>query len=396
MSRLEDRKFLDSCIEKGQDVELIGMKRVGIGNFLDVFLKESIHIQTKLFVRINIQELYDIEGRSFYTLLLKDFVNSILRSSCEESIKRSALTLEESLQTHGDIHHVKEIIYSILNILQKNNIPVVIFFIRFDRLEPILNQGYFNELYNLKKNNRNLTFVFTSYIPLKTFVPKLENMHNLITYYIKPLISSETQHLLLFLTNYAQVSLSINSMHKLIGLSGGHTQLLRLLVLLAKNKGTEYAIEHAFTDEQIELQCDELFTSIPQDEQKLLIQLVNNSLNSSIEDLYISKSGIVVKNTLFSPIFVYYINHIPSLINQEDTITLTKKEKLLFEVLIQHKDSITEREHIMKYVWPELYELGGVSDWTLDKLVARLRRKLEMNKNGYSIITHKTRGFLLK
>ncbi|MBI2599147.1 helix-turn-helix domain-containing protein, partial [Candidatus Curtissbacteria bacterium] len=52
------------------------------------------------------------------------------------------------------------------------------------------------------------------------------------------------------------------------------------------------------------------------------------------------------------------------------------------------------REEIIEHVWPEVEELG-VSDWTIDRLVARLRMKLKNQKSKYQIVTVKTRGYKL-
>jgi DNA-binding response OmpR family regulator len=45
-------------------------------------------------------------------------------------------------------------------------------------------------------------------------------------------------------------------------------------------------------------------------------------------------------------------------------------------------------------VWPE-YEEFGVSDWTIDRLIARLRAKLKQQQSTYTIVTVKTRGYKL-
>jgi DNA-binding winged helix-turn-helix (wHTH) protein len=45
-------------------------------------------------------------------------------------------------------------------------------------------------------------------------------------------------------------------------------------------------------------------------------------------------------------------------------------------------------------VWPEVEELG-VSDWAIDRLVARVRNKLKLQKSGFEIQTIKTRGYKL-
>jgi len=67
---------------------------------------------------------------------------------------------------------------------------------------------------------------------------------------------------------------------------------------------------------------------------------------------------------------------------------------LLFTFLKENKDKICEREEIIEVVWPEEEDLG-VSDWAIDKLVARVRNKLKLQKNDFEIQTIKTRGYKL-
>ena len=75
-------------------------------------------------------------------------------------------------------------------------------------------------------------------------------------------------------------------------------------------------------------------------------------------------------------------------------IHLTRKEHLLFTLLESHIGNICEREEIIETVWPEYKELG-VSDWAIDRLVARVRVKLKQQGSPYEIVTVRTRGYKL-
>jgi len=100
------------------------------------------------------------------------------------------------------------------------------------------------------------------------------------------------------------------------------------------------------------------------------------------------------KLELFSPLFSDYIRGkiTERAINGE--FFLTKKEHMLFELLKKHKDQVCERDTIIDTVWHE-YEEIGVSDWAVDRLVARLRKKMAVMKSEFLIQTVKTRGFIL-
>lgn len=55
-------------------------------------------------------------------------------------------------------------------------------------------------------------------------------------------------------------------------------------------------------------------------------------------------------------------------------------------------NEVAERETISESVWPEVGDLG-VSDWAVDRLVARVRNKLKLQKSNLEIQTIKTRGY---
>ena len=97
---------------------------------------------------------------------------------------------------------------------------------------------------------------------------------------------------------------------------------------------------------------------------------------------------------IFSPLFESFLEKEIGRKEQGNGVDLTKKEKTLYEHLLENLGKVCEREKIIEAVWPESEELG-VSDWTIDRLVARLREKLKNQKSKYQIVTVKTRGFKL-
>ena len=66
----------------------------------------------------------------------------------------------------------------------------------------------------------------------------------------------------------------------------------------------------------------------------------------------------------------------------------------MFGFLKSHEGSLCEREAIIEAVWPESKDLG-VSDWAIDRLVARVRGKLKHQGDTYEVVTVKTRGYKL-
>jgi DNA-binding response OmpR family regulator len=99
------------------------------------------------------------------------------------------------------------------------------------------------------------------------------------------------------------------------------------------------------------------------------------------------------KQLILSPLLSNYVTKK----DEEDELTaidLSKKEYLLFHYLLSNLHDICEREKIAEIVWPE-YKDYGVSDWSIDRLIARVRNKLKKQKSEYEIITVRTRGYKL-
>ncbi|MEK7119030.1 MAG: helix-turn-helix domain-containing protein, partial [Patescibacteria group bacterium] len=110
---------------------------------------------------------------------------------------------------------------------------------------------------------------------------------------------------------------------------------------------------------------------------------------------YLWNTGIVVdadgKQSIFSPLFSQYLGTLTAVSGNGE---FTKKEHLLFTFLQSHAGDLCERDAIIEAVWPESKDMG-VSDWAIDRLVARVRGKLKTQGNSYEIVTVKTRGYKL-
>jgi len=193
----------------------------------------------------------------------------------------------------------------------------------------------------------------------------------------------------------------------LFDLVGGNIQYLQLaLIILNEKKGAAITTEKNLfdalvIDERIILQSEELWESLTEDEQKALIKIIKMKAVTQTERelaLYLWKTGFITENQgqtmLFNPLFTFYIEHKKEEPEKSSEVHLTKKEHLLFMLLESHVGEICERDQIIEVVWPE-YKEFGVSDWAIDRLVARVRVKLREQKNKYEIVTIRTRGYKL-
>jgi len=146
------------------------------------------------------------------------------------------------------------------------------------------------------------------------------------------------------------------------------------------------------SDERVTLQSEEIFEGLSKEEQDTVKKLASGKTVSPGKNTkYLFDSGIIQDSKFFSPLFTSFLK---TKAKSSESIEFSKKEHLLFSLLLERIDEICERDTIIHNVWPESEEIG-VSDWTIDRLVARLRNKLAIQKSNYKIVTVKTRGYKL-
>jgi hypothetical protein len=157
--------------------------------------------------------------------------------------------------------------------------------------------------------------------------------------------------------------------------------------------------EFLLSDERISLQSEELWESLSESEKEILFKVINKKKLGNLEKKeanYLIKTGFFDERLkIFSPLFEDFMRSKELEFKREkQSIELSKKEFLLLKFLEDNLNEICEREQIIEAVWPETESLG-VSDWAIDRLVARLRSKLKAQNKKFEIVTIKTRGYKL-
>lgn len=81
----------------------------------------------------------------------------------------------------------------------------------------------------------------------------------------------------------------------------------------------------------------------------------------------------------------------------EDTLlALSRKEYDLLLLLYRNSERICSRDMIIAAVWPEVEDPGAVSDATIDQMIYRLRKRVEIDRyNPRRILSKKGFGFIL-
>ena len=416
--RQNEAKELGKHLKNRHSVVLIGMKKVGISNFLRFFLNNKDISGTyikdyrkHLFISIELNDLVECEIAPFWTLTLKRIVDAIEKYPIDDKIKEQITGLFlDSIQLQDLFFTIDSVRLALLKITEHGYFPTL-FFIRFDRMKDSVTPEFFANLEGISSTNQQLSFVFTSYQPLKRLMPSAFPKTSWAVFfkniYIPPAKKEDVEIIFSAYKERFDFSLSKELENYLFELVDGYTQYLQLALIFLHDKKDpvktkKELFEGLSRDERINFQSEELWESLDKASQEVLLKIVNNQKILPEEKrhaIYLWNTGFIkivgANNYIFSKLFEEYVKLKKEEAGAKDNGNeFSKKENVLFSFLENNINQICEREDIIEAVWPEEEDLG-VSDWAIDKLVARVRNKLKLQKNNLEIQTIKTRGYKL-
>ncbi len=411
--RTKDAFELGKHLKNRHSVVLVGMKRVGISNFLRFFLnhpeigKKYINDdKTHLFIPVDLNDLVERELFPFWVLTLKRIEDAVGKSQLPDKTKKYVETLFlDSIQSQDLFLTIESVRKSLSYLVEQNIVPSV-FFLRFDRIKDVVTSEFFANLQGLiDAAHQNLSYVFTSVRSLESLSPNVFTRASVSvfarTLYIAPSLPKDSE--MIFKKNVEKYKMSFTPAFekKLLSLVDGYNQYLQFALTFLHEKGkkveTEKLFDELLKDERIMLQSEELWESLTVEEQEVLKKFAGEkkvTFEDKVRGEYLFNTGIVNSNDeLFSPLFESFLQTLETK-KTTQVVELSKKENKLLKLLEENRGALCERENIIQGVWPEV-ESFGVSDWAVDRLVARLRNKLKMLNNTDEIVTVKTRGYKL-
>lgn len=403
-------------IKNRHSVILVGMKRVGISNFLRFFIYQQkiqetfIHDQKKhLFIAVDLNDMVEREIFPFWILTFKRIVDAVEASTIPQETKKEIQDLFlNSIQINDQFMMIENIRKTLSKIIELGLLPTI-FLIRFDRMQQVATENFFANLKGLQDSmSPHLSFVITCFRPLEDLIPKLKK--SFLSSFTHPIFlkpASEADQKVLLDTYQVRYGLNLNPNQKkqLFDLVGGHIRFLQLamIILNENHKLTfEKVLKKINQDERIMLQAEELWESLTQEEQQILKKMIDSSIsaNEIEKHRYLIETGFVINKNNQYQIFTSFLdsyikNHTISQNNSDNSIEFTKKELALFTFLQKNLNQVCERDQIIEAVWTDEEEALEVSDWAMDQLVARVRAKLKKQKSDSEILTIRTRGYKL-
>ncbi|MBI2034561.1 MAG: hypothetical protein HYT11_02390, partial [Candidatus Levybacteria bacterium] len=169
--RSGDAQKLGKHLFHSHSVDLIGMKRVGISNFLRFFLYRRDIVKTYidpseqyLFVPVDLNDLVEQEIFPFWTLTLKRIVDASFHGTLPDAVKqRIESSFLDSIQSRDLFLLIDSVRNALVQIVEHGMTPVV-FLLRFDRMKDVITPELFANLQGLKDaTHQRLSYVFTSF-----------------------------------------------------------------------------------------------------------------------------------------------------------------------------------------------------------------------------------------
>lgn len=201
-------------------------------------------------------------------------------------------------------------------------------------------------------------------------------------------------------------------------LAGGHPGLLLAIGQVLANPGSATAAEilaRVAKEPQAKAECLKIWNQLSEDERGWLTNLVLDKEAGlpAPQTSHLESLGVLSRGEPFSPLFAQfvarrtrtpevgdqgiYVDHDSGDVWVEGTRIpmLTDLEFRLMALLDDRRDKLTDKYMIVTQVWGEDY-LGDVDDARVEKLVSRLRGKIEQDPaNPRFLVTQRGRGYKL-
>lgn len=363
-------KEFKALIDTGLSFVVLSMPGVGVSYFLKYLATRDF----AYFIHVDLYELPTLSQHEFYKLLLTEL------GSGPGSKTDGQLLLDSK---------------KILQTLAQKQSRIVLVFSRFDQLKNAFDWNFLSNIQSLATQSLatvspgKIVLIFTSTKPLYEIAPQATSGGNLNFYseqvYFKPYSKDDLKKLCAI--ESARPGLAKLTLEKLLDLSGGHNQLLHILLSSQRQN-------NLLLDRFVKGQMKELVDYLDYFQRKQLQKIVSGKAITEADD-YLLGIGMIEHSSfqlptsnfqIFTPLLSEYIKtNLP--------VKLPVKEAKLFKLLKGHMGETVSKDEIFTQVWGENSE--DATDWALDALVYRLRKHPFIQTHGYIIESHKKVGYTL-
>ncbi|NTU73256.1 helix-turn-helix domain-containing protein [Candidatus Roizmanbacteria bacterium] len=272
------------------------------------------------------------------------------------------------------------------------------------------NIGILNRLIDLQKHHDQYRFYFLFETDVTDpMITKNLNSDFLKSVFYYPLFDEvDSAQFVHYLAQKWNAALPEKIVKSLVRWCGGHTWLLKHAARVVLE---ERSINLARLAEmpQVQMRIESIYYSLSEVQQQVLFDIVEkNPIKDPLKIHalhHFTALGAVREHLISIELLLHYIKNLApkasiqisgrSIVcnNVNITTSLSKKEKRILETLLMYKSDVVDRDTLAKIIWPIDTE-EHYSDWAIDRLIARLRKKLStLGLDSEAIQTTRNKGY---
>ncbi len=426
-SRQEEITEILSYVKEGQSCQLIALPGVGRGNLLNLLaynrdlrilhLGEEVYLKYH-FVLANFSEVKNRSLLDIMKFLFLELSSSLHERKRDEEFLEVDQMFKEAISYNDELVLFQALKKAIEYLTLEKDITVVFLLERFETYVPLVTQDFFNNLRSIRNRAKyKFSVVFSVTRPLEEILEPalLADFYEFVVdhnIYLPLLDMPGINFRISYLEKLTRKKIPEEITKKILEFTAGHGKLTRLTLEIACSDRTEERQVNIITllsHKTIRGALFEIWNFLTPDEQNDVFSLVKGD---SVSNAFLEHVGLLQNGHVTIPLFADFVkNYLSEEVAQEqhiffnpETNSITKGHQILSDILtgsefkllrllLEHIDTIIDRDRIIQTVWTDTKSQTGVSDQAVDQLIFRLRKKIEDDPNNpVHIQTVKGRG----
>lgn len=441
-TRAKDLAYVVRCVMDNECCAIVGISNIGKSSLLrqvrqpgrlaSLFPKFDSDEIGFVFIDCNLQ--LQMSGQGFYELVLRTILTELPKLKTDPAIIKQVETAYEQVVARSD-HFQQALSFNQAIIILCEQWPrrLVLLFDEFDETYAGLDTRVFLNLRALRdKYPDQLTYIVVVGWPLPVIrqdaqIGEFAELFTHHTHHLQALERSDIEQLTRVFMAENEVVFSTGEIDFIIEQTGGHPGLLEIVckimaeeTVAGVSRDLKRTKDCLTDDTNVRLECAKLWSSLTPERQEALLGFIKTGKISPDHQNYLTmrgvlshvaeRGGVAIFGKLFED-FVYrqqlvrneprrgiYIDVDSGQVYLDDRQIepLTKLEYRLLLLLYGSINKICDKYRIIEAVWGEEY-INEVDDTRIEKLVSRLRQKLEPGVvDPKYLLTIRGRGYRLQ
>jgi len=424
IDREGDVAYVANCIAEAECCSIVGLSNMGKSTLLRSLSLPAVQTQQfgteadrYLLVYVDFNLISQVTEQGIYEVILRNVLEALEAQEAAPELKAAVRNVYQVVIAPDSPFRIPLAFEdSLKTILDQQSRMLVLLFDEFDEVFAEVEPRVFVRLRALKdKHWPRLCYVTATAHPLSEIRHEREvgefcELFAAHVHYLAPLSEADAHLLVQHWVTRSHIPLTASDMDFIIQCAGGHPSLLLATsravakakeeaILRPSAMGYEHVREQLDSDTNIRLECAKLWNDLTATEQEALTALLSQQqvvagLDTLMEKgiVYASASG----RRVFSDLFAGFARRQQWVrrrgprgiridvesgevwVDGKLAPMLTDLEYKLLLLLYGNLDKICDKYKIVESVWGENY-IDEVDDARIEKLVSRLREKLEPN-----------------